>query len=156
MALYMLIFMSLLQVFASFFFDLGIRLFFWWKIEFMMMNWCTTQNFNSKGPLSMQLLTTCLPTTLFQATEFWPTLAFKSPRIMTLSTGCLILNCTEQSKIYLFFCRICLKIWGIYTEECSILLVIQWEVHRDNAIRLTCWQIFKLGSNGISDEEAHI
>ena len=34
-----------------------------------------------------------------------------------------------------------LKSWGVYTEECGILLITQWKLHKDEVVRITCWQI---------------
>ena len=51
--------------------------------------------------------------------------------------------CQETSKISIetiFFCRICLESWGINTEEHDILLVMKWEAHGNDMVRMSCWQ----------------
>ena len=74
------------------FFDRGciqvvFRLFFCWKMVFVMVNCFSAQNTNSKRPFSLQFPTPCFPSTPFHASESCPTLALKSPRITTLSSA---------------------------------------------------------------------
>ena len=57
---------------------------FCWKRVLVMTNCCSVQNSSSNRPLSLQLPTLCLQSTLFQESASWPTLALKSPRIITL------------------------------------------------------------------------
>ena len=64
-----------------------LRLSFCWKMVLMMTSCCSEQCSCSKRPLSLQLPTPCLPSTPFQESASWPTLALKSPRTITLSSS---------------------------------------------------------------------
>ena len=124
---------------------------------FVVTSWCFTQKSNSKHLLSLQLPTPCLPSTPFHATESWLKPALKSPKVLVLSSTVGSSNKNAQIRVkFVLFCWIDLKSFGVHSEKIGSSLITQWETHRDDVVRIPFWQVFKLGSNEISDHEAHV
>ena len=82
----------------------------------------------------------------FQVSASLPYLALKSPRMTTLTVE---EGCVSLSRTCLFFGRICLESWSIHTEESVMLLNTKWQTHEDDAVRVTGWQVCKLGIYGV-------
>ena len=62
---------------------------------------------------------------------------------------------TEIRVKLVLFCRLCLESRRVHTDQRDVLLVSEREAHGDYAVRMTRWQVFKLGSDGVSDYEAN-
>lgn len=68
-----------------------------------------------------------------QATASWPTLALKSPRLISCRDAPQ--DTAELWVKPVFFCRFSLISWGIHTEKRGIFLIPQREVHGHDALR---------------------
>ena len=63
---------------------------------------------------------------------------------------CHLLESYEEGCISLYTNvvsgRIWLESWSLHTEESGMLLNTKWQTHGDDAIRVTDWQVCKLGN----------
>ena len=44
---------------------------------------------------------------------------------------------------------------GMHTEETGMLLNTEWQTHGEDAVRVTDWQVCKLGSYGVPDHDSN-
>ena len=77
--------------------------FFYWKMVLAMASYCSVQNSSSMRLLSLQSPMMCLPSNPFRESAFWPSLAWKSPRIIILSST--VVHLSRTSVAYRLFFR---------------------------------------------------
>ena len=123
---------------------------------FVIESCCSAQNSSRGHPLSLQFAIACHPRTPLLATASQPPLALRSPGMTILSFAGMFVRSFQRSVFKLsFFCRICLESRSLNTEECDMLLVMKWEAHGNDGVRVSCWLIYEFGGNWFLDHETN-